>query len=79
MAPETAKSWKEKREKPAFCPVEGFDVADRGRFGVLQGVGGSGQQQRCNPLKTGWFPAGLRLVSDQIRSTHFNLIYEFVT
>ena len=79
MAPETAKSWKEKREKRAFCPVERFDVPGQIRFGVLKGVGGFDQLQRCKPLKTGGFPANLRLVSDQIRSTHFNLIYESVT
>jgi len=79
LAPETAKSWKEKRKKRACCPVERFNVPDRSRFGVLKEVGGFCQQQRCKPLKTGRFPAGLRLVSDQIHATHFNLIYEFVT
>lgn len=48
MAPETVKYWKEEREKRACCPVEGFDVPNRDRFGILEGAVGFGQRQRCD-------------------------------
>ena len=76
MAPEMAMIWKEKRDKRAHCPVERFDAADRSHFGVASRWSEFSRQQRCNPLKTARFPAGLRLVSGQIHLHHFNLSYE---
>ncbi len=79
MAPDTAKVCQEIREQRAGCPLERIDAADRSRFGVASRWGELTRQQRCNPLKTGRFPARLRLVSAQIHLHHFYLIYEDVT
>lgn len=72
-------SWKEKHEKGACCLIESFDAPDRTRFGILEGVGGFDRKLLSKPLEIGQFSAGLRLVPEQIASTHFNPICASVT
>ncbi|WP_208999723.1 hypothetical protein [Stappia sediminis] len=79
MALKTAKRCKEKSAGRVGHPVERFDEAGRSRLRVLSGYGGFARQRRCKPLKTRRFPAGLRLVSEQIRVYHFNLVYGSIT
>ncbi len=41
-----------------------------------RGYGKFAQLIRCSPLKTFWFPAGLRLLSRQICTYHNDPVYE---
>ena len=77
MAFEMARDARKSPKGGVFPPAEGFDAAGRGPLDRLSDRADLHGLRRRKPLKGLGLPAGLLLVSAQIRSDHSNQINRF--